>query len=280
MTERATSAMTAWPPVIPEQQSPAADVLAGRLAAWLLGHPPGWRLPRLSELGRKFSAGPSEISAAVADLARRRLVRQLADGQFYRASPADYLITFENLPGIGAHIDPMGAAITRAGRRISRQPVPEGIRQALGLATGTPAHSIHCSWAIDSSPAAVSTTYMPGELPAVPFLEEDFPGPLEVLDSAAPARAAGTPVIRPGTVHLEVQPPPSRIARHLRLSQGESAITVTVMFTHAPSGSAAALTVAVLRPDLFRVSIESSPPQPSTRPVHDWAHTVLDQDLP
>ena len=174
----------------------------------------------------------------------------------------------------------MGAAINRAGRRISRQPVPEDIRQALNLAPGTPAYSVQCSWAIDSSPAAVSTTYVPGEPPAAPFPDEDLAGPAEALDSAAPARTADIPVMRPGAVHLEVQPPPHGIARRLRLADGEPAITVTVMFTHAPAGSPAALTVVVLRPELFRVSIESSPPWPSARPLRGWAHAIPDQEPP
>jgi DNA-binding FadR family transcriptional regulator len=90
MTPRGGPAMTAWPPAIPEPEplQPAASVLADRIAASLATHPPGWRLPRLSELARKYDVSPADISGAVADLARRHLIRQLADGHLYRASPA------------------------------------------------------------------------------------------------------------------------------------------------------------------------------------------------
>jgi hypothetical protein len=283
MTPRGAPAMTAWPSAIPEHEPPrpAASVLADRLAAWLATHPPGWRLPRLSELARKYNASPAEISSAVADLARRHLIRQLADGRLYRASPAEYLITFEDLPGLGACIDPMGATITHAERRISRQPVPDDIRQALQIPPGTPACSVQCAWTIDTNLAALSTTYLPGYLADAIFPDgEDPPGPGTVLDSVPPAPAADQPTGRPGAVYLEIQPPPHGIARRLRLREGEPALMVTVMFTKPPSGLPVALTVAVLRPDMFRIAIESSPAGPPGAHASGWAHAVQDLELP
>ena len=42
----------------------AAAVLADRLAAALVHHEPGWRLPRLTALARRYSVSSSEIDVA------------------------------------------------------------------------------------------------------------------------------------------------------------------------------------------------------------------------
>ena len=70
----------------------AAAVLADRLAAALVHHEPGWRLPRLTALARRYSVSSAEIDAAIEELAARHLVRRLPDGQVYRASPAEYWV--------------------------------------------------------------------------------------------------------------------------------------------------------------------------------------------
>jgi DNA-binding GntR family transcriptional regulator len=283
MTATGAHATTTWQAAITEQEPPGRglSVLAERLAAWLSTHPAGWQLPRLSELARKFGVSTAEISAAITCLASRRLIRQLANGQFYRASPADYLITLDHLPGLGAYIDPMGNTITRVKRRISRKPVPDDIRHALQIPPGAPVCCIHHTWATGTSPAAMSVTYLPGELAEVLLSDEpEPPGPDTVLDSAALARMADAPMARPAAVYLELQPPPHGIARGLRLREGEPAFMVTVMFTHPPSGSPLALTVVALRPELFRISIEAPQLAPPDSPVRDLAHTVQDQELP
>jgi hypothetical protein len=53
-------------------------------------------------------------------------------------------------------------------------------------------------------------------------------------------------------------PPPSA-ARTLRLAAGEPVATVTVSFTDPASGSPMALTMAMLRPELFRIVVEATP---------------------
>ena len=68
----------------------AAGVLADRIAAALVHREPGWRLPRRSALARRYNVSLTEIDGAIAELARRSLVRRLPDGQLYRASPADH----------------------------------------------------------------------------------------------------------------------------------------------------------------------------------------------
>jgi hypothetical protein len=58
-------------------------------------------------------------------------------------------------------------------------------------------------------------------------------------------------------MYLELQPPAPSVARTLRLAAGEPAVNVTVRFDDASAGVPMALTTAVLRPERFRVVIES-----------------------
>src|SRR5690348_18482187 len=92
----------------------AAAVLADRLAAALVHHEPGWRLPRLSALARRYSVDVDEIDAAIDALAARHLVRRLPDGQIYRMSPAEYRVCLDGLSGLAAQVDPMGGQLACA----------------------------------------------------------------------------------------------------------------------------------------------------------------------
>ena len=57
------------------------------------------------------------------------------------------------------------------------------------------------------------------------------------------------------------------MARSLRLSAGEPAATVTVRFEDAAQPGVLALAVAVLRPELFRIVVESPDiPAPTVGP--------------
>jgi hypothetical protein len=256
--------MTAMPPS-PATENQPLSVLAGRLAAVLGNHAPGWQLTRTSELARRFSVSAKEMEAAVAELVGRNLVRQLRDGQLYRASPAEYLTTFEPLPGLGSVIDPMGATITCTEHRVTQKPVPEDARRALQLAEGAPACTVQRSWAAGRCPAAVSTTYLPARLATLLVPGQGAPPPeiSEILKAPSADPAQGASAARPGALYLEVQPPPNAVARRLRLRPGESAITVTVLFEDPATSLPFALTVAVLRPDLFRIAVETTSAHPA-----------------
>ena len=387
----------------------SAGVLADRLAAALVHHEPGWRLPRHTALARRYNVSTAQIDAALGELAARRLIRRLPDGQLYRVSPAECLIPLAGTPRLAAHIDPMGGQIACRSRQVSWRRVPEDIGWALGVAPGDPACVIRLLWTSDGEPAALATTYLarhlagnpagqgdepltvpPAVLAALPLLAapgmDDWPpgfllpgadggtaasgapgadpepagagmsgagkgaaragmsgagagpadsgasregegaaragmsgagaGPAESSDepvaartevsgvtdwarhaadpgAAAEARHAGTgdpAVVRtepaaadagepgtaasgepgtadagePGTagclpraLFVELQPPPPAVARSLRLSAGQPAAMITVRFDEPAGGRAAALMVAVLRPDLFRIVVES-----------------------
>jgi len=227
-------------------------VLADRIAAALVHREPGWRLPRRSALARRYNVSLTEIDAALGDLARRSLVRRLPDGQLYRASPADYWIPVEGAAGLGTRLDPMGGTIACQTRHVSRREAPQDVAWALRLPAGAPIRVVRCVWVSAGDPAAVSTAYLNGPLAdevTEPGQEEDqeFPSLGSVLN-ARPAAA----------VSVEMSPPQPSVARSLRLSPGQPVITVTVRFDDAATGEPAGLTVVMLKPELFRVAIDTT----------------------
>ncbi|MGN6796228.1 MAG: hypothetical protein ACTHJW_27895, partial [Streptosporangiaceae bacterium] len=254
------------------EQPDVAGVLADRLAATLVHHEPGWRLPRPSALARRYNVRPAQVEQAVRELAARHLIRQLPDGQLYRASPAEYLIPVQGVPRLGASLDPMGGEVTCRKRKVSWRRVPEDIGWALGIPPADSVCAVKCHWSINGEPAAISTTYLTAEAAGqAGELADDrdrvssdyelsgFGG----ADDHAPARPA---LGVPAALHMEMQPPPSSIARGLRLGAGQPAAMITVRFDDQASGRAVALTVAALRADMFRIVVDSPA---DTAPVRD-----------
>jgi hypothetical protein len=242
-----------------------AGVLADRLAATLVHHEPGWRLPRPSALARRYNVRPSQVEQAVRELAARHLIRQLPDGQLYRASPAEYLISMHGVPKLGAHVDPMGGDITCRSRKVAWRRVPEDIGWALGVAVADSVCVIKCHWSVNGDPAAVSTSYLTKEA-AGQVTQGNEPPSGAVADlllsvgAESPDGQRGSALGQPAALHLELQPPPSSIARGLRLRAGQPAAMVTVRFDDPQTHRPVALTVAALRPDLFRIVIDSPAP--------------------
>jgi DNA-binding GntR family transcriptional regulator len=253
----------------------AAGVLADRMAAALVHREPGWKLPRRSALARRFSVSLAQIDVAVEELSRRSLLRKLPDGQLYRASPAEYQIPIEGLAGLSTTVDPMGSAISCQAKHVSRRQAPQDICWALGLDPGTHVRVVRCLWTSGGSPVAMSTAYVP-QVPgtaapagtvSMPRSEEAgwIPAFDEVL-SAPPAGdaegnqepEAGLAAGRPAALNVELRPPQPSIARGLQLAPGQSAITVTIRFDAA--AAPVALTVVMLRPDFFKVSVETAAP--------------------
>jgi DNA-binding GntR family transcriptional regulator len=270
---------------------PAVSVLADRLAAALVHHEPGWRLPRHSALARRYNVSVAEIDAAVEELVGRHLVRRLADGQLYRASPAEYVIGLEGVPGLASYVDAMGGEFTCRSRQVTWRLPPEDIVWALRLEPDQQVCVVRFLWTAGGEPAALCTTYVPGDiasrsdagtpagLPAVLNLLQ-LTGVADELGVSADDPTA-TPVAgSPTALHIELQAPPPSVARSLRLTAGQPAIMVTVRFDELDTGRPVALTIAVLRPDMFRVVVETPrPPLPdgsSGNLSGSWAHAAED----
>jgi hypothetical protein len=310
-----------------EEEGPVSNgtVLANRLAAALVHHEPGWRLPRHTALARRYNVSPAEIENAVAELVSRHLIRRLPDGQLYRTSPAEYLIELEGVAGLGSMLDPMGGELSCRSRQVSWRRVPEDIGWMLGVAPGDSACVVRLLWTVDGEPAALATTYLAKHVAGQPDEEGDVPAaalaalPLFTAPDpdgaaaqapgprAAPAagpgvaQAAGPGAAQgngPGTTEaegtrpaqadgpgansmpralfLEMQPPPPSVARSLRLSAGQPAAMVTVRFDDPAQGRPTALTVAVLRPDLFRIVVESPADGTEASFSGAWTHALQD----
>jgi GntR family transcriptional regulator len=226
----------------------AASVLADRIAAALVHREPGWRLPRRSALARRYNVSVAEIDSAVTELERRSLIRRLPDGQLYRASAAEYLIPVEGVTGLATRLDPMGGQISCQTRHVSRRAASQDVAGALGLTDGDQVRMVRCVWLADGVPAAISTAYLPESI-ADSCAGAELPTFGALLQPASQGA-------QPTAVDLELVPPQPSIARSLRLPPGQPAVTVTIRFSHG--GSPAALTIVIMKPDLFRVAVEAS----------------------
>ncbi|MEP7023219.1 MAG: hypothetical protein ABJB47_05280 [Actinomycetota bacterium] len=286
---------------------PSAAVLADRIAAALVHHEPGWRLPRQSALARRYNVSPAEVDAAVGELAMRHLIRRLPDGQLYRASPAEYLISLEGAAGLASHIDPMGGEIACRSRQVSWRRVPEDIGWSLGVPPGEPACVVRLLWTAGGEPAALATAYLARHVAGEPTDSGTVPAAVRALLPVLTRPAGGNGAARrpaaagggadggaadadpgaeapaawlPRALFVEMQPPPPAIARSLRLSAGQPAAMLTVRFEDPDDGRPAALTVAVLRPDLFRIVVESPASPAAGGPGGSlsgaWTHALRD----
>lgn len=278
-------------PAGPVPPGPAVSVLADRLAAALVHHEPGWRLPRHSALARRYNVSVAEIDAAVEELVSRHLVRRLADGQLYRASPAEYVIGLEGVPGLASYVDAMGGEFSCRSRQVTWRLPPEDIVWALRLGPDQQVCVVRYLWTAGGEPAALCTSYIPGEIASRPDAgaPAGLPAVLNLLQLTGvtdePGVGAGDPEVTPiagspTALHIELQAPPPSVARSLRLTAGQPAIMVTVRFDELDTGRPVALTIAVLRPDMFRVVVQTPrPPLPDETSGNlsaSWAHAAED----
>ncbi len=267
----------------------SAGVLADRMAATLVHHEPGWRLPRLTAMARRFNVSAAEVDAAIDDLAARHLLRRLPDGQVYRASPAEYRVPLEGLSGLTSQVDPMGGQLVCKSRQVSRRRPPEDIGRSLGLEAGEPVLVIRCVWTVGGEPGALSASYLPErlgqlwpDLAAPPFPPPGEYPPVDGLPTVHPAdgEGAGPPANapaaapRPLALGIELAPPPSSVARSLRLAAGELVATVTVSFEDPVAHQPVAITTAMLRPDLFRIVIQAGPDGRTDGFASAWTHAA------
>jgi DNA-binding GntR family transcriptional regulator len=243
----------------------AVSVLADRLAAALIHHEPGWRLPRHSALARRYGVSTAEIDTAIDELIGRHLVRRLADGQLYRASPAEYFIGLEGVPSLYSYVDAMGGGFTCRSRQVSWRMPPEDISWALRLPAADPVCVVRFLWTAGGEPAAFSTTYVPGDIAGRSDAGSSQPLPTVLSLLQVDGAGEGIPVAGvPSALHIELQAPPPSVARSLRLSAGQPAMMVTIRFDDRSLGRPVALTTAVLRAEMFRLVLQSpEPPLPT-----------------
>jgi len=242
---------------IPPQRV-AAGVLADRIAAALVHREPGWRLPRRSALARRYNVSIAEIDSAIGELARRSLIRRLPDGQLYRASPAEYLIPVEGIAGLSTKLDPMGADIACQARHVSQRGAPQDVAWALGVDGEAPVRIVRCVWVTGAEPVAISTAYVP-ETVADSVVGQDLES-FEAMLRSIPAAVPGAEPAYAKAVDLELAPPQPSVARSLRLVPGQPAVSVTIRFDDQVTNTPVGLTVVILKPEHFRVVVQSGGP--------------------
>jgi hypothetical protein len=144
---------------------------------------------------------------------------------------------------------------------------------------------VRFGWAAGGESAAISTTYLPADLvpPDATDSGAALPDALTLLPLSVSPQSGEDglgAVGRPRALYVEMQPPPPAVARSLRLPAGQPATIVTVRFDDPSSARPVALTVAVLRSDLFRVVLQS--PQTPLADSGDrtfssaWTHVAED----
>jgi DNA-binding GntR family transcriptional regulator len=242
-------------------------VVAERIAAALGTHEPGWQLPRATELARRYSADIDQVHEIIDDLVARQLVRRSPDGRLYRASPPDYLVALDGIPGLGATIDPMSGDLACSSYGVSRRPATEEAAEALRIPRGELVSVLRLAWALNGRPAAVSTTYLARHPAEQDLLTSWLTAGAQGGElSLSPPGAAGqdhldsSPALRPHSASVQMQLPPPWLIRKLRLAAGQLAVLVTVLFGDSTGQCPTALTTAVLRPDMFRVTIATGQP--------------------
>jgi hypothetical protein len=264
-------------------------VVAERIAAAVGTHAPGWQLPRMSELARRYNADIGQVNAIMDDLVARQLIRRSPDGRLYRASLPECLIALDGIPGLGTAIDPMSGDLTCLSYEASQRPATDEAADALRIRHGDPVSVLRLAWALNSRPAAVSTTYLARHL-AEPHLLTSWLTtgarrgelPLSPPDTAGDRdHLVPVPGLRAHWASVQMQLPPPALVRKLRLAPGQLAVLVSVLFGDGTGRRPAALTTAVLRPDMFRITIATGQPEAadgSRLPARSLA--ALDDDGP
>ena len=170
----------------------------------------------------------------------------------------------EGVGGLSTWLDPMGAEITCQARHVSQREAPQDVAWTLGVGGETHVRIIRCVWAVDANPAAVSTTYVPGDV-AGP-LGDPAAGDAETFQAVLHMPLEARPGIGPvaaRAVDLELAPPQPSVARSLRLLPGQPAFAVTIRFDDIEAGTPVGLTMIALKPDQFRVVIHAGDALPS-----------------
>lgn len=265
-------------------------VLTNRIAATLLHHDPGWRLPRPTALARHYNVSTSLVTAAVDELVARRLVRRLPDGQACRLSPAHYVLPLGAETGLRTFAAPLGSGLSLKSRSVSWSPLRENVRRTLRLRPGELACTVQLLWTVAAGePAAVSTTHATkdvaepviaaaqrtGSISAILPLPAMRPTsqPASQPPSQPPSQSAGQDETNYGdsallalrALHIEVQQPPAWAARSLALAACEHAVLITGSYDRLDTGLPAMLTFAAFRPEALRLTV-ATPDAPQANP--------------
>jgi DNA-binding GntR family transcriptional regulator len=160
----------------------------------------------------------------------------------------------------------MGGEISCTARHVSLRAAPQDVAWSLGVAGGNPVRVVRCAWAIGAEPVAISTAYVPG---AEADRAGSEPDTFEEVLQAPPDGRQGAGLALARAADLELAPPQPSVARSLRLLPGQPAFSVTIRFDAQGTGNPVGLTTVTLKPQHFRVVIQTGSELPRLPHVSD-----------
>jgi DNA-binding GntR family transcriptional regulator len=155
----------------------------------------------------------------------------------------------------------MGGELTCLSYGASRQAAPADMACALRIPPGKPVGVLRLAWALNGTPAAVSTTHLAGNLAEPDALATWLAaraerGELPLLLPAGHCLDWGRNP-RPDAVAVQMRLPSAAAARKLRMSPGQLALIVSILLGDDHRHESAALTVTVMRPDMFQITLQT-----------------------
>ena len=240
------------------------SVLARRLGEVITNHEPGWPLPRVSILARMFDVTEADMTAALGELDSARVITRKSAGRYRRMTPAEYRLVLDRHAGLQTQITPVSSSFACTHRTVTWRPVRHYLERVLGIPPGEHGCVIRMSWASAGETVALSTAYLTRDS-ATTFAAADGATELS-LQAIVPIRLETdvgeerAPAAVLTSLHAEMQQLPGWASTALRLAAFERALIVTAAFSDPSTAAVVAVTVAMLRPDAFRLTASSPRP--------------------
>jgi DNA-binding GntR family transcriptional regulator len=236
--------------------------IAERLAAEIVGYPPGARVASEPELADRFGVGRAAARSALQELERRLLVRRVQGAGTFVNRRIDYVISHSRPPSWDATVAAAGATARTQLRSASRTALPAAREGQLDRPAGTPVHRIVRSFFVDDLLASWTEEWIPVDV------APDLNLALRAVESMD--LVLRRPVRAWCRVSFDI--PPAEALRGLRLDASVAAWQVESVSRDADSGRVLMASTAWTRADAVRMVVEL---QDSTEPAPDLPPATL-----
>jgi len=225
--------------------------IAERLAAELVGCPPGTRVASEPELAGRFGVGRAAARSALQELERRLLVRRVQGAGTFVNRRIDYVISRNRPPSWHATVAAAGATPRSQVKSVEQAPLPADRAAQLDLPPGIPAHRIVRNFFIDDLLASWTEEWVPVEV--APDLDLALQA-VESVDLVLRQMGRVHPVRAWCRVSFDI-PPPEALAG-LRLDSSVPVWQVDSASRDAETGRGLMASTAWTRADAVRVVVE------------------------
>lgn len=231
--------------------------LADRLAAELVDHPPGSRVPSEHDISGRFGVGRAAARATLQELERRLLVRRVQGLGTFVNRRIDYVIAHDRRPSWHHTVTAAGARPRSIVREIGRHPLPADKAALLDIPAGTMARRLVRQSYIDDLLASWTHEWLPEDL----VVDLDLAmHAVESLDEVLRQLARVEPVRAWCRVSLDV--PPAEVLTELGIETSTPLWLVESLSRDAASGRALMCSSAWMRADAVRVVVELGSTEP------------------